>query len=252
MANGNIGWSAMDALKPQASPAGPGSPGRVSGMGPQQAVRIFNLRVPERVSPTAIAPQVLLQSKGSGAPGAGGLDSMVAALMRMVRPQTQGTGVQPALPGGGSPPPVFGPPHAPFTPPSLGSDEPQRPTDTYRGWMDHERHLGGVGGGGRTPTPIEYTSLLPTPTTPVEAPSPRPPNNPEPPRFTLGKELPGDDPQYPSNPSPGGGDRGPTIIGTQPEPPSLFDDSPSPMNWHDIKRGLFDDYMPGWDVQGLY
>lgn len=57
------------------------------GISPQQAVKILSLRVPERPSPTAIAPMALLQSQGGMAPGAGGLQSMIAALIQAFKPQ---------------------------------------------------------------------------------------------------------------------------------------------------------------------
>lgn len=47
--------------------------GPASGVSPQQAVKFLSLRVPERPSPTSIAPLPLLMSKGGAAPGASGV-----------------------------------------------------------------------------------------------------------------------------------------------------------------------------------
>lgn len=83
--------------------------GRASGLSPQQAVEIRSLRIPDRPSPTAIAPLALLNSPGGGAAGAQGLDSLIAALMQVFQPQAAQAGPQaPPLPTAQptAPPPV--------------------------------------------------------------------------------------------------------------------------------------------------
>ncbi len=78
----NFGYSRDIPLAGEGGAGGGPNGTAPRGMSPQEAVRLFSLRVPERQSQGAIAPVPLMTSKGSGAAGASGLDSMVAALMR--------------------------------------------------------------------------------------------------------------------------------------------------------------------------
>jgi hypothetical protein len=80
-----IGYSFAPGATSRPNQAGGGS-GNGYGISPQEAVRILSLRVPDRPSPTAIAPLPLLQSPGGAAAGASGLQSMIAALMQAFRP----------------------------------------------------------------------------------------------------------------------------------------------------------------------
>jgi hypothetical protein len=83
MANG-IGYSFQPGGQDIQTDATGSASGR--GLSPQEAVKILSLRIPERPSPTAIAPMPLLTSQGGA--GVPGLDSLVAALMQSF----QGTG----------------------------------------------------------------------------------------------------------------------------------------------------------------
>jgi hypothetical protein len=79
---GEIGYS-RDL--PLAKEGGPGTPGgKVSGLAPQQAVKLLSLRVPERPSPTAIAPLPLLQSDGSAGAGAVNGGALLQQALRRV------------------------------------------------------------------------------------------------------------------------------------------------------------------------
>lgn len=84
---------------------GPQAGARPGGVSPQEAVKILSLRVPERPSPTSIAPLPLLMSPGGAAPGAMGLDQMIQGLMAAFRPQSPSGAPQipqlPNRPGGG-------------------------------------------------------------------------------------------------------------------------------------------------------
>lgn len=73
-----------------------------SRLSPQQAVRILSLRVPESLPQNAPVARSLLTAPGSRAPGAGGLQSMVAQLMQAFQPQSGPSPVQmppPSAPG---------------------------------------------------------------------------------------------------------------------------------------------------------
>jgi len=96
-----IGYGRDIPLAGEQSGATPQGGTNVGGMSPQEAVKILSLRVPERPSASAIAPLPLLQSQGGMAPGAGGLDSMIAALMQAF-PQL-GRGPAPQTPTFGGP-----------------------------------------------------------------------------------------------------------------------------------------------------
>ena len=77
----NVGYSFQPLNQPQ---TGADGQGRVSGLSPQQAVRLLSLRIPERPSPTGIAPQALLQARGgAGVPGGGDMSALIRALMTM-------------------------------------------------------------------------------------------------------------------------------------------------------------------------
>lgn len=208
----SIGFSFQPGT--QAQRPGQSGGGRAGGMTPQQAVRILSLRVPERPSPTAIAPLPLLQSQGSRAPGAQGLDSMIAALMQSFG---RGGGQQGA--GGSYLPTPSGP--GPF----IGG-----PDDIWRAPDTPERP--------RTPDPIPEPDPFQRRPVPDGEWRPKPPNNPPPPVVTPGDPGPRPEPIPDAPPS------GPqTPIDMTPEPPpSLFDDNPAPFNWHEMKRGLFDEY----------
>ena len=84
--------------------AGSGQEGP-KGASPQDVAKIVSLRMPHRTSPTAVAPQALLQSKGLA--GGAGLDQLVMALMRALGPQNLGPGSGPTGP---LPPPRITPP----------------------------------------------------------------------------------------------------------------------------------------------
>lgn len=176
-----------------------GGGGGPRGASPQEAVRILSLRVPERPSPTAIAPLPLLQSKGSAAAGAQGLDSLVAALMQGFRPPMQSNA--PFLP---NQTPTFGIP-----------PQPDRPR--------------------QTPMPVPGTPSLPYPqpnddvpvfTIPPQPDRPRPPVIPEPPQPPF-QPRPREGPPSPKeapHPTPGGPLPPPVI--TFPHPPAP---TPSPI-----------------------
>ena len=77
--------------------------GGFSRMSPQQAVKLLSLRIPER-SPgmgRGIAPQMLLQSPGSAATGAGGADPMQAVIQGLMRVMVPGLQSGEAPMGGG-------------------------------------------------------------------------------------------------------------------------------------------------------
>ena len=75
-----------------------------AGSSPQEAVKILSLRVPKTLPSNAPVSRALLTSPGSAAPGAGGLDSLVQALMRAFKPQTPtGAPEQPQMPQGPQP-----------------------------------------------------------------------------------------------------------------------------------------------------
>lgn len=71
------------------------------GLSPQSAVRLLQLRVPERPAASAIAPQALLQSPGAGGLGGDGLAGIIKALA-----------------GRAAPPPMAPPP---MVPPQMGA-----------------------------------------------------------------------------------------------------------------------------------
>lgn len=200
----DIGYSFNPSQSPDLRTGDRGQEG-ARGMGPQQAVKIWSLRVPERASQGALAPLPLLTSKGSGAPGAGGLDSIVAALMQAFRP-TPTQGVQrvpsgvPRVPGGAQRPVPDGP-----------LDFKYQDDTGPRGDLSP---LFGV-----PPQPDRVVPEL-APMTPTSAP---------PPRFTPGLEAPGG--QW--GPTPPGGswpypDRDPQItlapVPSGAETQSLFSD----------------------------
>lgn len=140
MANGNIGYSFNPSGAPQDIQTQQGSPG--GGLSPQQAVKILSLRVPDHQSQGAIAPMPLLQSKGSAAPGAGGLDTLIAALMKAF----QGQATAPVQRGGDN-----------------YSDQ-----NPYGGWAGQERGLNN-----RPPAVTFEDKQRPDPPPPLEAPNPR-------------------------------------------------------------------------------
>lgn len=169
MPNGNIGVSAMDALQPGGGGTS-GAPSGVRGASPQQAVKIYSLRVPERVSQGAIAPVPLLTSKGSAAPGAQGLDSMVAALMQAFKSQGSLAGPSPAT--------------ATIAPSGYDADgSGSGPGDVWSVPRD-------PGSPRRPVQPIDDAPPAPRVVSPEPAPAPSP-NNPPPPSF-----------KFPYDPSP--------------------------------------------------
>lgn len=153
---GNIGYSRDIPLAGDAGSAkGPsGASSAPRGASPQEAVKLLSLRVPERPSQGALAPVSLLTSRGSQAPGASGLDSLIAALMQAFQTPSS----VPALPSG---------------------------TGNTSGWMNNERNLGG--GGGDSPSVVQPSGIPDNwgfPTTGSMAPDPR--TSTPPPHFTPG------------------------------------------------------------------
>jgi hypothetical protein len=64
--------------------------GGPKGLSPQQAVKILSLRVPDRASPSAIAPLALLKSPGGAAAGAAAanpLQDLIKSLMALFEQQ---------------------------------------------------------------------------------------------------------------------------------------------------------------------
>ena len=192
------------------------------GLSPQQAVKILSLRVPERASQGAIAPLPLLQSKGSGAAGAQGLDTFVAALMRAFAPQTATPGV-PVLGGG---------------------------PDTFGAGLGRERDLN------RPPMGEPTYGAQPPPFSGGQPPSPWG-GSPPPPRVTPGKVMPSPPPMPMPSPHPapspvgkievspppptGGGDFPPLAPQPSSAPPSLFEGD---LPWKRVPDGL--------DLTGLF
>jgi hypothetical protein len=80
MPQGGLGYS-FNPSQPDLPMSDQGAPGRpAGGLTPQQAVKMLSLRIPERPSPTGLAPMPLLQSPGGA--GMQGLDSLIAALLQ--------------------------------------------------------------------------------------------------------------------------------------------------------------------------
>lgn len=238
MAFGDIGYSAMDALRPVASGnGGNGTPGKVAGATPQQAVKVLSLRIPERAAAGSIAPLPLLTGQGSAAPGASAFTSLIAQLASAMKPQVSGGPQVPTLgtpPGnfGTQPVPVSG--QSPFWPVPRDPDRPREPVipEEPHGEPPQSRVTGGFGpriDDGRPPQPEPEPS------------APRP-NNPLPPVITFpGPDLPPGPPVDDTGP-----ERPESPVYNPPDIQGLFDDSP-PKAWDYIpnyKRSLFEDY--GW------
>lgn len=165
---------------PIAREGGAGSPegAKIGGISPQEAVRILSLRVPERASPTGLAPLPLLQSRGGLGAGAQGLDALLQGLMQAFPqlPQSGGSGL-----GRGPNPqvPTFG---GPGTPPQRGgggelppqAPPPNLPPPVIRPGDDNPPpggNPGGESGGGQLPP-------APLPMPDIQSPFARPGRNP--------------------------------------------------------------------------
>lgn len=143
--------------------------GGVSGMAPQEAVKFLSLRLPERPSPTAIAPQALLKAQG-GQPAMGGgadLKTVIEGLIKIFN-----GGGQPGMSGGGAPPP-------PKITPPIGDPTGKSPGDL--GPVDYTEILKGKTGGN---TGIGNTGKAPGPLGP--APPTIPPQDFQTPQGPLG------------------------------------------------------------------
>jgi len=158
-------------------------------MSPQDVARIVSLRLPERQSPTAIAPQSLLRSKGlAGLTAAPGLDPLVMALLRAFSGPSVG-GVGPAPTGGTQPPKIHtqAPPGAPTAlntmPPSGGVATPDAPSPempgqydpAFRDWLRRQRQPSG-----NLTVPTQSQGVLSMPRQDFPIPSPLPGNFPGP------------------------------------------------------------------------
>jgi hypothetical protein len=172
----NLGYQfapGTDARGPQNQ----GQPQQGRGLSPQSAVRLLQLRVPERPAASAIAPQALLQSPGMGGLGGDGLAGIIKALAgRAVPPQMAPT---PPAPSPMAPPPPMAPspmaPPQPTTrvnaPPYYAPSEPTAPMSAppYSAPSPASsapplpRVIVGLdeGAGGGMPTPTTDTSLPP-------------------------------------------------------------------------------------------
>lgn len=93
------------------------SPSRLS---PQQAIKILSLRVPETLPSNAPVSRSLLTSPGGAAPGAQGLNSLIAQLVQAFKPSQEMASPQQA-----SPLPSRQIPNAPFQAPVLDAQQGQ-------------------------------------------------------------------------------------------------------------------------------
>lgn len=214
MPTGPFGFSRDIPLAGESGGPTGGGPSTPKGLSPQEAVKLISLRVPERSSAGALAPLPLLTSRGSQQAGAGGLDTLIAALMQAFK----------------------------------GSTLPSGP-DTTSGWMNRERGLGQPTSTSdeQNPRYDAGTGFNPIPRRdPSGALGNTPMNN------TPGAELPARIPSSPGPPRIGPSDRAPDPTGSidvprQPEPaPSLFDNN---QGWTDWRVNKYD--MP-LDINGLY
>lgn len=165
-----IGYSRDIPL--QGDSGGPNSPqggANAGGMSPQEAVQILSLRVPERPSPTALAPLPLLTSPGGMGAGAQGLDSMIAALIQAFGGGGSGLGRGP-----NPQMPTFGGPDTPSQRPGGGGSRVEIPPFAQKPPMNipppHFRpgappgqgEIGGeIGGGGAQPLPLPQPPAMP-------------------------------------------------------------------------------------------
>lgn len=126
------------------------------GLSPQAAVRLLQLRVPERPAASGIAPQALLHGPGAaGLGGGGGLQAIIQALMSMSGGMPGAMSPSAAPGGGGMPTAAGAPAPAPRVIPGVGgpNSEPNPPSISSPFDIDpalHDRILDTDLGGGRT------------------------------------------------------------------------------------------------------
>lgn len=131
------------------------------GLSPASAVKLLQLRVPERPAASAIAPQALLQAGGGAALGGGGLEGIIRAL----------AGVKG---GAAAPEPPPQDPPAPYQPPPAPSQQaPSTPQMIDEGavWMNP---FGAPSAPAPPPAPPPYQPP-PMPTAAPSAPAIPPP-----------------------------------------------------------------------------
>ncbi len=220
--------------------------------GPQSAVEVKRLSLPNRFVPGEIAPQALLQSPGGG----GQLNTdILRQLMQAFAPAGQQSGV-PTLSPDPSPSyraPQYQMPQVPTLP--SGGD-----TDTTSGWNGHE---GGLNRPSSPPPVMEPGGIPQNPSF-----SPEPSFSPDPPRI-----IPGDIGRRPDVEEPGGlpapppdvwgvpdhdaGAPGPNLQGDYVEridtSPQGFDfSSPAPEQNNWFQESPFWEKYGGNDIQGFF
>jgi hypothetical protein len=112
---------------------------------PQQAVKLLSLRVPKTLPSNAPIARSLLTGPGSAAPGAQGLNSLIAALMQVFQPQpASGAPEQPYVP-------QQSPQQSPMqSMPTMPSQAPQPTQPTFEGNVDSPMP--------NTPEPFDMTT----------------------------------------------------------------------------------------------
>jgi hypothetical protein len=142
----------------------------------QEAVKILSLRLPKFYGSQSLAPAPLLSSPGGmGQPGAKG-NVTAQALSQLA-------GLPPSMPM-----PTMPAPQIPQAPSGLGGGDDYQ--DSYRGWMDRERGLGGGRGVVDVPQAPQASIDLGPPPLPTPPPVIRPGHQPP-----SGDSVPEDIPQ---------------------------------------------------------
>lgn len=134
----------------------PGQGGQ--GMSPSQAVKLLQLRVPERNAPSGLAPQGLLQGQGGmGMQGGGSLQAIIRMLM-----MRGGQGMSGGLPSPHITPGVNDP--NPSNPPELQNlnlpPNIAQLMQQYRQMVPGGGFTGGMYGGGNQPSPQQAPPLF--------------------------------------------------------------------------------------------